>query len=87
MKIITGIFLVAYAFAWLATFWLPARKTNFTALAVIPTAVFAFGIPMLVSNTIRRTPHEFLMFWSLTPFLIVLIELVLIRHKKMKPNK
>ena len=86
MKFIAGTWLVAYAFAWWATFWLPTRKTMFSPLAFIPTAVCAFGIPMLVSDTIRGTPHEFLIFWSVTPFVVVVTELIWKWKKNKNPN-
>ena len=85
MKIFEYIWMIAYVAIWWAAFWLPSRKRMFSVLVFMPAAICAFVIPMLVADTILRTPHIFFLFWSLTPFVVVAIE-VLWWIKKKKPN-
>lgn len=85
MKIIGDIFLIAYVLAWWLAFWLPAKKGVGSPIAFIPAAICAFGVPMLTSDYLRGTPHGFLLFWAVLPFVVV-VGKVLWRIKKRNSN-
>ena len=82
MKIIAGLWFVAYVLAWWLTFWLPARKGVGSPVAFIPAAICAFGIPMLVADFIHGNKHCFFLFWAMLPFVIVAAKVFL----RMKRN-
>ena len=71
-----------YFIAWWLVFWLPMRKIDpLKFLAFIPTALFAFGIPLMVSDLLLSTPKPFLIAWTIIP--IVLTVLMLYRERKI----